>query len=415
MTWKEWKIWFKGLPGASKWFVILVLIRPLADNFYFLKNYSAILSPLYLIGVLTPVLCLYGMSRMPRNGRSRTDRVFGFLSFLILLSTLFLILADPLNLRSYEYLLKLGMPVYLFYFLRKMLRGKRDMDGILQAFLYSGLFVVGIFMYEVLVNPISVQVSRGLERVQGGFGDVMNYAIYITFGMLVMAYRYMQTTDKKMRKRRMIEFILVGLLCLFALFRINHTATVGIFGLITILSVVYIARANKGATFLILGLAIVGMVFFGWDIFAEKINPLVETDIAVYEGELETSKLLHGRVGRWQYCMEVFSEMPIYAQFLGMPLSMDYAAPFVGVGVHNDYLRMLFLTGFVGLITYVMLLFNLVNRVRGRVPALKFLCYGSFVILLLYSITTTPTFYPPFMYIQLSIFAYLSIPKKKIT
>lgn len=413
MTWKEWKIWFKATPKSARWFVILMLIRPLADNFYFLKNISALLSPLYIIGVATPVLCLYGISKLPKYRRSRADRVFGVWSFLAVMSTLFFIFADPLSTRSYEYLLKLTLPVYVFYFLRRMIRTRRDLDGLLQTFLYSGIFVVSIFMYEVLVNPISVQVSRGLERVQGSFGDVMNYAIYISFSFLIMAYRYIDARGKKQERKAMWWLLAVGGFCVLGLFRINHTATFGVFGMLIVMMSLYLAKANKTGAVVVLILTGIVLAFFGWDLLAEKLNPLVETDLAVYEGDLESSKLLHGRMGRWEYCLQVFSEFPVYAQFLGMPLKMDYAAPFVGVGVHNDFLRIMFLTGFFGLLAYLAVLFNFVRRIRGYISSIKFLCYGAFIILLMYSVTTTPTFYAPFMYLQLSVMAFLAIPKKK--
>jgi hypothetical protein len=52
MTFREWKKWFKELPWSCKWFVIFILIRPVTDNFYNLKEISPVYSPLYILGIL---------------------------------------------------------------------------------------------------------------------------------------------------------------------------------------------------------------------------------------------------------------------------------------------------------------------------------------------------------------------------
>ena len=59
------------------------------------------------------------------------------------------------------------MPIYLFFFLRLLIRSQRDLDGVLQTFLYSSIFVVGVFLFELIVNPIKVLKTRDLERIQG--------------------------------------------------------------------------------------------------------------------------------------------------------------------------------------------------------------------------------------------------------
>ena len=53
--------------------------------------------------------------------------------------------------------------------------------------------------------------------------------------------------------------------------------------------------------------AVIVTAYWGNQVITEKITPLLETDIAVYSGEQDSDKLLHGRVGRWRLMLEIFS------------------------------------------------------------------------------------------------------------
>src|SRR5437016_327172 len=97
MSFSEWKYWFRSLPWSLRWFPLLILIRPLVDNFYYLKNVSPVLSPLYIVGVLTPLLAIYGMAVIRRQQRSPVDVYFSVLTFLMLISVLFLFFYSTLS------------------------------------------------------------------------------------------------------------------------------------------------------------------------------------------------------------------------------------------------------------------------------------------------------------------------------
>ena len=77
------------------------------------------------------------------------------------------------------FLLKLTLPIYLYYFLRIFIASKLELIGIFQTFLYSILFALPVMLYEILGSPLQLTEARGLERIQGGYADVVNYVIYI--------------------------------------------------------------------------------------------------------------------------------------------------------------------------------------------------------------------------------------------
>lgn len=401
-------------PFHLQWFIWLVLLRPIVDSLYFLKNISPLLSPLYIVGLLTPVLAIWGVLRTKPAGRSRLDIHFKVWAAFLLLGCLLIFFFDPLSLLTVEFMLKLSLPVYLFFFLRCFVRNKKDLDGLLQSFLYSGIFVAAVLVFELVVNPIRVVESRGLERIQGNFGDVVNYGIYIVFCMLIAAYRFISANRVEMRKHTIV-LVAVALIGAAGLLNIHHIASYITFGAVALLFFVYNMRTNKdtGLVFVVLGA--VAVFYLAGDpaqqAIQERVSPLLEQDLKVYQGELENERLLHGRVGRWKHMWGIFSAEPEFAQFFGYPLQMKYAYHFVGIGSHNDFIRLLFFTGYFGLLVYFLLLAAVYRTAMQLTEALRFLVLGALATLVLYSISITPTFYAPFMYIILSIFAFVALPR----
>ncbi|MBS1636791.1 MAG: O-antigen ligase family protein [Bacteroidetes bacterium] len=411
MTFRDWKYWLKSLPWNLRWFVILVLIRPVVDNFYYLKNISPFLSPLYIVGIATPILALYAIISLKRRDSSIFDFLFGFWSILVFLSLLFMFIADPLSVTFLEYFLKLSMPIYLFFFLRLLIRSARDLDGVLQTFLYSSLFVVAVFLFELVVNPIKVQKTRDLERIQGYYGDVMNYAIYLTQGFLIMCYFYFRKRNIESVFTRNRNLILTVILCVAMLFKISHTASYAVFLSILLLFIVFNLKTNKTAGFVLVIVIAAAGYFFGGEAIEKNVAPLLKTDIAVYEGKKSNERLLHGRVGRWKMMLEQYSEFPVTTQFVGMPSTMEPSYAEVSTGAHNDFVRILFFTGYIGLLIYVLTFFAYFNRLKYLDPDHHFLALGSVMILLLYSISTCPTLYAPMLYILYAVLCYVALPK----
>lgn len=390
----------------------MVLLRPIIDNLYFLKNISPFLSPLYIVGVLTPVLIIIALAKLPKPKRTKLDKYFNIWSFFILLGTFFVILFDPLSTISFEFLLKLTIPLYLYYFARRFIQSREDLNGILTTFLYSGIFVAIILLYELFFGAIRVVESRGMERIQGSFGDVVSYGIYLAFCFLIATYFYFSRKGEIPKMKRTRTVLIVGVLCVLTLVNIHHIASYTIFLGILLLFLVFNFKTNKGAAMSLSIMVFLIFYLFGQPIIEEKVAPLLETDIEVYEGEQESGRLMHGRVGRWTMMFETFTNENVFAQFFGYPTTLQYSYHFVGVGSHNDYVRILFLSGYFGLFYYITLLVIFYNRAKKLRDATKYLAYGTLGILVLFSISIVPTYYPPFMYIVMCVFAYVALPKQ---
>jgi len=411
LKFKSWKIWLKSKPWILKWFVLLVFLRPIIDNLYFLKEISPFLSPLYIVGVLTPILAIYVVAKFPKPKQSTFDKFFKIWSFFLLVGIFFVIIFDPLSKDSFEFLLKLSLPIHLYFFARIFIQNKRDLDGILTTFLYSGGFVAIILLYEVTFGAIRIVESRGMERIQGSFGDVVSYGIYLAFCFLIACYFYFSKNSEISKRKRTRLLLVVGGLSLLTLVNIHHVASYTIFIGVLLLFMVFNFKANKGGAIFLSVLFFLLFYLFGQPLIEDKITPLLQTDISVYEGDKGSEKLLHGRVGRWTVMFEEFTNQNVFAQFFGYPLSLKRSYQYVGVGSHNDYVRILFLSGYFGLFYYLLLLIMFYKKAKKLECATRFLAFGVLGILMLYSVSIVPTYYPPFMYIVMSVFAFVALPK----
>ncbi len=350
--------------------------------------------------------------KRPKPKQTKLDKYVKIWSIFVLIGVFFVILFDPLSMLSFEFLLKLTIPIYLYFFARIFIQSKKDLDGILTTFLYSGIAVATILLYEVFFGAIRIEESRGMERIQGSFGDVVSYSIYLLFCFLIATYFYFSRKGEQPKNKRMRTVIIVSVLSLLTLVNIHHVASYTIFLALLLLFMVFNFKANKGAALVLSTLFFLTFYIFGQPLIEDKIAPLLETDISVYDGDQGSDKLLHGRVGRWTTMLETFTNESIFAQFFGYPATLNYSYHYVGVGSHSDYIRILFLSGYFGLFYYLIVLLTVFLQSKKMIMASRFLTYGALIIILLFSISIVPTYYPPFMYIVMSIFAYVALPKQ---
>lgn len=410
LTFKEWKSWLNQMPWVQKWFILLILLRPLIDAFYFLKEVSPFLSPLYLVGVATPVLASYTILKIPKPNYSRLDTYFGIYTFLLSISCLALLVSDSMSLDALDNILKVTIPSFLYFFCRTIIKSKTDLHGILQTFLYSAVIVLLIFAYELIFNPISIQVSRGMERFQGTFADTMNYSIYMTGSLIIAGYQMFINHQSIPYRNRVALMVFILSVSVLLLFKIHHTASYFVVTVILMLLLVHKLRTNIafGLSAMILAGAVI--YFLGGDAFQQKVLPLIETDIMVYQGEKDDEALFHGRVGRWKKFYEYYAEQGPVVQIMGLPLNMESPFNFIGKGSHNDFVRHNMLIGFAGLIVYLFIIGNVISRVFKHQTSQQFLGLATISSLLLFSVTTTPLLYPTFMYLVIPVFAALAIP-----
>lgn len=411
MKFKEWKEWYKALPKSMRWFVWLVLLRPLVDNFYYLKEVSPFISPLYIVGVLTPLLIFISIRNSRKPPQSIVDGNFRIYGGFIIVGVLVMSMSGIADLQFWMVTLKITAILYLFFFLRHFIRNRKDMDGILQTFLYSSIWVVFMFLYEIYAHPINLTYTRGIERFQGDYADVFNYAIYVSICTLINYYFLLNSDSSLSRSTRIRNVVINIVLGSAMLLKMSHIATDVVFLALNILYFLIAFKKNAVGALIFASVLILIVYSYGQEKIDEKIQPLIQKDIDVASGEGEETSYLHGRVGRWERIMDFFNNSSLLSQLFGLPFTGELYYPFITGGTHNDYLRILMLVGYVGLTSYLILLINLFRRIIKEHLSTLYIGMGALGILVLYSISVVPTIYPGFLYTLLAIFAYFSIPE----
>jgi len=137
----------------------------------------------------------------------------------------------------------------------------------------------------------------------------------------------------------------------------------------------------KYVSLVIIFVLIILLALFGKDIFNERIDPLVEKEVEVVQGERAESQMFHGRMYRWQYAWKNFQDVSLISWLLGYSISLE--SPFfnISIGIHNDYLRIFYFTGIIGAICYLLFLFRIWRRKRAVLLPERYLLYGTMAIL----------------------------------
>lgn len=419
MTFKEWKAYWKKINWTRKWFAVFILLRPIVDNFYKLKEVSTFLSPIYIMGVLTPVLAISAMLSMrDKKVNSAGDELFRFWGLIILLNC-FVLLISFYSLDNLGNCIKYVTPPLIFFYLRKAVRDKEDLHFILQTFLYSCIFPFGMMFYEVIFGAITPEYASegrgGGARIRGEYADSMNYAIFLVGSFLVVAYFFLEGLYKKAKKphvpvSRLVIWVLV---CFVAAISLRHVSTWAVFLTLIGLLLYFNSKNLKGLVTVAFILAIT-LPFFAQTIYEKQIYPLIAKEFNVINGDQDVQYAFNGRVSRWERYFEIWGRMPEISHYLGVSFSGFRQAPvMVGGGMHNDYIRNLFLSGIVGVLCYVLFFFFVLWRRKFLQPPEKFLVLGGVAIVMLYSVSTLPTIYPGLFCLVYPIYCFALLPAKQ--
>ncbi|MBK9401133.1 MAG: hypothetical protein IPN36_09820 [Bacteroidetes bacterium] len=420
MNYKYWWKWFRGLPLSKKWFIWLILLRPIIDNFYELKEASALASPLYIVGFLTPVFIVISSvsGGLQRSTDSLQEVPFRIWSLLLIFNALAFWFIQ-LNVVAFGDLIKYITPVFLFYYSRRFVQSKEDLHGILTTFLVSCIFPFSIFLYESIFNPIAIEyISEGRgggSRIRGAYADIMNYAIFFIVFLIIICYYFLVHMYNRLSSMKVKTWhLIVGIVfVLYGLTRIRHVSTWGVFLFLIILFLFHNLRNSRGLIFTFMFLLIV-TTFFAESIYEVHIAPLISKEQMVIEGEAEADMAFNGRMTRWEKYFEIWEQMPTINHFTGIvTANFKETVVMIGGGMHSDYIRLIFLTGFIGLFFYLAFLLSTLSRwITLDIPE-KYLISACISSIILWSITTVPTLYSPLLYILYPIIAFTLLPKER--
>jgi len=418
MNYKSWVTWYKSLYLTQKWFVILILLRPIIDNFYQLKETSVLASPLYIVGILTPILILLSLTSSKRNKiiNNFEDVPFKIFAFFLIGNCIVFYFIN-LSVTALGDIIKYTTPIYLYFYSKMFVQSKKDLDGVIFTCFLACIFPFAMLIYESIVNPIAIEYigtgRGGGSRIRGAYADIMNYAIYIELFFIIICYYFLSNNyNKEKLKIKTMHFVIALIFVFYGLTRIKHVSTWTVTLVVFFLLMLHNLKNIRGFIFVFVLISIIG-TFFAQEIYDSQLKPLISKELLVLDGTTDSHHALNGRFSRWEKYFEIWEQMPMVNHFTGITTAnFKETDNMIGAGMHSDYVRLLFLTGIIGLLSYLLfILFVSAKYNQLKIPE-KFLLSSCSIALILWSVSTIPLLYAPFLYFIFPVFAYSILPKK---
>lgn len=378
-----------------------------------MKEISPFLSPLYIAGVMTPVLAVgcWMAGALPRREASKLDWLMLVYTGILAMNALAVLMLD-MSLGALELILKLGMPSVIYFFVRHVIRSYADLLGIVTTFLYGCIVPFGTLLFENLVAPISVQEARGMTRYEGLYSDVVNYSIYAMLAFVCFGYLFILAAQTGRLTRKAIVLFSLGFgMCAMCLLSIHHATSWAVGAAILTMTVLFSLRVG---TFLgpivIAVLAVCGFCFAGGTV-SSNVTEVYNTEIEIVQGNQVADRAFHGRVVTWRKYFREWNDFSLLGKSLGVAVTgrKDIMRPMMMRGIHNDYLRIMFSSGILGLVFYLLMLAATFWTSWKLPVSERYLLQTVILVSSLYSVTTLPTTYPSFLYFSMSVIAYAAL------
>jgi hypothetical protein len=301
----------------------------------------------------------------------------------------------------------------LYFYLRRFIDSTKDLEGILITLLLASVFPFILLLYEFIIGPISPEqlstTRGGGERYRGFYADSFNYAIYLIAATLVSLYFLLKNKLFNLKFFKAKNAIIFFIFIILTLIAIKHTATWAVFTMLFSLFILFQFTDLKGwaiaSVILFIFLPIIGQY-----LYEKEVRPLVQKEISVIEGEKNIESSFNGRMTRWIKYTGIWEEMSVINKFFGVASSdKKEKSPMISGHMHNDFLRIMFLSGIIGLVFYLSFLSSILLKSKNYSIPIRYLIISSVLVIILFSISATPTFYPNLLYFIYAIFAYASL------
>lgn len=390
---RQWRAWFRQQPWSFKWFLWLVLLRPLVDIFWFVKE-TSLISPLQITGMLTFFFAfVYGL-KLPSQGKNQLPVAFNIFAIL-LMGNLLLISFESSSSGGFIRLIRFITPIFLFVYVVKVMRTESRFHGLLFTWLISSILPLSMLFYEIIFDPISqvaLAESRGGGfRLTGLYADLFSYLSYVVGDLLILSYFFIRSLTQGEKQVGVIKIAAVLFLCAVGISGLKHQATWIVFIFIIGSVVLSGFGSQRVKTYvLLIGFPV---LLIAPVVILPTLETLFAKEVKAYRGEGKSEKVLNGRLIRWERHFEVWEDVSTTSKLVGISVADVPKAQkniMSGGGMHSDYVRFLFTTGIIGLVAFLMFYLRIfMGRVNYR-QSEKFFISTSLGIMCLYSVTSNP-------------------------
>jgi O-antigen ligase len=359
---------------------------------------------LQIIGVFLPLLIFPRIifSKNSNFFKNKLAYVALFYLFTNLLGCMALIAEGRYNVASEVFFRVLNGTLGFFMF-QVYFSDRDSFKRLLLALLIAGLFPMSMGIYQVISGKLwhIRETAGGLIRNVGLYHDAFGIRAYgfqtLTAILLIRSYFF--------KKRTFWEIIMAiyALLWCVIIFKSYSKAAVVIFAT-WIISWSFFNRKILLFLFVLFGLVIVNIAT-GNKIFGD-VQTLFQKEIGAYEGTMDSKYILAGRTIGWKALWEAWKKKGIFQKTFGT----GHNPP-----AHNEYLRILYVNGVFGLLSYIAILLIigikvLAKMIRGPTP-LNVMAFMIFSMWFVDTIGLHPGLYPSY---QWYVWGFLTLGLKGV-
>jgi len=297
-------------------------------------------------------------------------------------------------------LVRISSGFFLYLMITQFLTEKRQIDRLFQIVVIVSAIPIAVGLYQIAIRN-HFALSRTL-RIKGTLINGMSYGMYLA---MILPYIFGQVVFAKggwIRRSLFAVLFLAGLVNLvYASTRIGW----GVFALTMILYGL-LTDVRRLLPVILAAMILAGVLFAPF--FAQSFGGFFETDWRTYlsndirwdarSAEYVTASSLHIRVYVWRHMLhQLWATRPLFGVGSGTWfLNFDLKTMGLPIASHSDYFEVLFGTGFIGLLLYLLFRFRqlvLLGRfARGRIErriktTVLFPCLASHIACLGMSIT----------------------------
>lgn len=311
-----------------------ILIKPLIDTSWDVK--FAGLSIIEMFSILFLLISFqFALNRNLFRLIPKNLLLFWTLAHLGVLMSIFY---DPLegikSLMKFLYM-PLGFMIIPYFLISKSLLKKKLLKYLIYGSLFSSLIsvlqFVGIIPYEF------EHTSKGLQRANGFYHDMVTSRIYVLQGLLTLAY-ILHSKEYKLKNIYLYLSLGIFMLASYAMF---SKAMIGILAFGAVL--LFLTKKLKLQYILIALPILIYFVFFNSTI-VDTSEQLFIKEIEYNEGNVDENQLFSGRGSLWADFLTRFDNSQPLEQLFGLGINSGRT--------HNEFLRSLILSGFIGFISY---------------------------------------------------------------
>lgn len=372
--------------------LLLLLLRPVIDTTWDWKHGALGFSPLQLVGAGLPAFFVWALwlRRGELRGLLRGQWEMLAWGVLLLVASVAAVIVQP-DAEAAGAALKFVLPPLAVGFGYVYLRDERVLRLAAVALALAGIVPLLFVLYELIVGPMATSIRGGVPRFTGPYAQSSVYGMHFSLMLLGLGWLVLRGGGVWL----WALLAAVAVMGFAAAFIVHVSSWVVLLALVMLILAVLIWRSRWQHAAL-LGAVVVLSTVTGFTLRPEHTyHWVLMRDVEIIEGKFPAEQFANSRGAIWARNMDDFSRLPWCARLFGSSLSGRNYFGATAFGAHNDFLRVLVLTGVVGLLLYLFWLIRVgvvVGKGRGE---RRLLGAGAMIVLLGYSVALTPTYIVP--------------------